>query len=355
MLIESVMGLFVLGMVTLSAPRLVGREPTSLGKLKASMYLTLILILVSYISITIGIIRILGPDTGPAILIAAVAIVTLFGLVQWLLGPFIINLTYRAREPQTGREARVQAILENAARKAGMRKPPKLRIVDTRLPNAFAYGSPLMGSYVAVTSSLIDIMDDNEIEAVLGHELGHLKHRDVTWILALSIVPLALYFIGRSLIYASMFSGEDREQRESAVYYLAIGALLIALGIVTKLLVAHFNRLREYYADAFSTVRVGRGSELQRALAKIYVRLSSPAIRRSMPSLDVARALYIVAPLVEVSGGFFYHSDDRIVEMLKSEKVNPVEEIFSTHPPVPKRLRFIDSLIQREVRGLRYE
>jgi len=346
LLLESVIALFVIGGLSLGASRLIGSEPRSLGRLRASIYLTVLLTILAYASIAAGVAYFLG-GAGPATLLFAVAAVALFGLFQWLLAPYMINAAYRARPPRTAREERVREMLESLASRVGMRRPPKLRIVDTPVPNAFAYGSPLAGSYVAVTTGLLDTMSDPEVEAVLGHELGHLKHRDVAWILALSIVPLALYFIGRSLLYAGLFARSDREGSPAA-YYLAVGAVLIALGFATKLLVAHFNRLREYYADAFSTLEARRGRELQRALAKIHLRIKGlrGAETRYLPSLDLARALYIVAPLVEVNGGFFYSSEDSLVEAVKRERTSPLEEVLSTHPPVPKRLRFIDHLLR---------
>lgn len=354
LLIESLIGLFAVGALSIGASRLVGSEPRSLGRLRASIYLTLVFTVLAYLSIAIGVAYLLGPGSGPQLLLIAVGLVAVFGLVQWLASPWLINLSYRARPPSSPRERRVEAVLGEMARRAGLSRPPRLRIVDTPVPNAFAYGSPVAGSYVAVTRGLLDMMDDGEVEAVLGHELGHLKHRDVAWILALSIVPLALYFIGRSLLYAGLFTRGSREENNAALYYLAVGALLIALGFATRLIIAHFNRLREYYADAFSTINYGRGRELQRALAKIHLVLSRRGARKALPSLDIARALYIVAPLIEVSGGLFYGSVDPVVESLKREETSPLEEVLSTHPPVPKRLRFIDHLVASLQRGEQY-
>ncbi|MCE4627983.1 MAG: zinc metalloprotease HtpX [Desulfurococcales archaeon] len=354
LLIESLVGVFAVGALSVGASRLIGREPRSLGRLKASIYLTLIFTVLAYLSIAVGVAYLLGPGMGPTLLLIAVGAVAVFGLLQWLASPWLINLAYRARPPGTARERMVEARLEEMARRAGFSRPPKLRVVDTPAPNAFAYGSPLAGSYVAVTRGLLDIMEDSEVEAVLGHELGHLKHRDVAWILALSIVPLALYFVGRSLLYAGLFSRGDREENSAALYYLAIGSLLIALGFATRLIIAHFNRLREYYADAFSTIQYRRGRDLQRALAKIHLALGRGGARRALPSVDFARALYIVAPLIEVGGGLFYGSVDSIVEALKREETSPLQEVLSTHPPVPKRLRFIDNLLESLYRGGEY-
>ena len=241
-------------------------------------------------------------------------------------------------------------MLERLSARLGFSRPPKLKIVDMNMPNAFAYGSPITGSYVAVTRGLLRTASPEEIEAVLGHELGHHKHRDVVWILALSIIPLAIYFIGRSLIFAALSGSSDRRRENGGQgTLLLIGIGLVALGFIFKLLVAHYNRLREYYADAFSTVEAGRGRELQRALARLHLIYSSGShAYADRASSGIASTLFIVAPLIEVNGGFFVDPHpDSLVEAVKREKVNPIVELFSTHPPVPKRLRFIDSLLNR--------
>ncbi|MCE4625469.1 MAG: zinc metalloprotease HtpX [Desulfurococcales archaeon] len=353
-LVEAVALLMVMGAVSVVAPRFVGSEPKNLGRLKASMWVTLILILVSYVGIFYGLGLLASSKTGWAglqgLFLGAVVIVVVFSILQWLFSPFIINLVYRARPPSTRREFDIQRRLEELARRAGMRRIPKLRVVDTMMPNAFAYGSPIAGSYVAVTTGLLRIADDEEVEAVLGHELGHHKHRDVAWILALSIIPLAIYYLGRSLIYASFFSGQTSSRRRDeggSGYLLLIGIGLVVLGFIFKLLVAHYNRLREYYADAYSTLTFAKGRQLQRALTKIYLRIREAPTTKGAGSMSLASTLFIVAPLVEVNGGFLVDTSvDPLVEAVKREKVNPVVEVFSTHPPVPKRLKFIDNLLR---------
>ncbi len=348
LLIEAIVGLFLIGGLSIVASKLVGKEPKSLGRLRASIYGTLILILISYFALGVGILHYIGLGTGAeGILLGAVILVALISILQWLFSPYIINLAYRTRPPYDEREREIAHLANHLADEAGMRRKPKLVIVDTNMPNAFTYGSPLAGSYIAITRGLLRIASKDEIAAVIGHELGHLKHRDVGWILALSIVPLAVYFIGRSLIYASMFSGGSSRRENNAGTLLLIGIALIALGFLFRLMIAHFNRLREYYADAFSTVHLHKGRELQRALTKIYLRVKqeTPTIQSG---LNLASALFIVAPLIEVNGGFFVDpSTDSIVEAVKREKVNPMLEVLSTHPPVPKRLRFIDNLIYK--------
>ncbi len=341
LLLEGLVAAGVIGVLALSAHKIVGGEPRSLGALKASMAVTAVATVAAYIGLIVGVSLYLGA-TGEYIVYMAFALSAGILLLQWLFSPYIIGAVYRTRDPATPREVALAGYVRRLAEASGLGNI-KVKIAEVSMPNAFAYGSPLAGSYVAVTRGLLRILDDGELRAVAAHEVGHLKHRDVSWILALAIIPLAVYFIGRMLVYAGFLGGGNRREGSNPLFLLAVGAALIAASIVFRFLVAHFNRLREYYADAHSALSTGSPRMLQRALAKIYV-----AIRegRSVEAPTLAAPLFIVAPLVEVQGGFFAPVDriDVLVEELKRREESPIIELFSTHPPIAKRLRFLDRL-----------
>jgi len=342
LLIEGLAVAAIVGLLSLAAPRLVGSEPKSLASLRAGMIATLVATLAAYVGLMVGVAKYLGAG-GEIVVYGAALVSALIIGFQWLISPYLINAFYRAREPSTPREARLAVYAERVAARSGVR-PPKLVIADVSMPNAFAYGSPLAGNYVAVTRGLLRVLDDDEIEAVIGHEIGHLKHRDVAWILALSIIPLAVYFIGRALFYSGLFSGGERREGGGGLALVALGVALIAASILFRFLIAHFNRLREYYADAHSALVTGRPRSLQRALAKIYYVLhADPYAEAEAQKLSLAQPLFIVAPLIEASGGMLV-DPDVLVERLKRQEENPLYELFSTHPPVSKRLRFLDRL-----------
>ena len=345
LLLEGLVVAGIVGVLALAAPKLVGREPTSLGRLRASMLLTLAATFTAYVGLLVGVAKYLG-GAGAYIVELAVAGSALIVLLQWLFSPYIINAYYHTRPPATPMEHRLREVASRLARASGVREP-KLVIAETSVPNAFAYGSPLTGNYVAVTRGLLRLLRPDELEAVIAHEVGHLKHRDVSWILALSIVPLAVYFLGRMLVYAGILGGGDRREQGSPLLLAAIGAALIAASILFRFLIAHFNRLREYYADAHSALVTGRPRSLQRALAKIYYAMhADPRVEAEAQRASLASALFIVAPLVEASGGYLV-DPDALVERLKREEENPLAELFSTHPPISKRLRFLDRLAAR--------
>ena len=352
LVLEGLLASSVVGLLALAAPKLVGDAPRSLASLRASMALTAIGVFLGGLGLILGVGKLLeayyGTAAGGGLALGVAVFVALLMIGQWLFSPYIINALYRTRPPETPMEAALQADLERLARASGLRGIPKLRIAEVDVPNAFAYGSPIAGSYVAVTRGLLRMAPRDEIVAVLGHEVGHLKHRDVAWILALSLIPLAIYYLGRTLIFAGLFSGGGRDREDASPLILAaIGAALIVAGVLFKFLVAHFNRLREYYADAHSALTTGSPRALQRALTRIHLAMTSnPRLAAEAASASLASQLFIVAPLIEISGGFFYDIDDA-VEALKRSEPSPVEELFSTHPPVPKRLKFLDALASR--------
>ena len=363
----------VVALMALMAPRLVGSEPRSLVQLKASMAITALSIVLAGVGVFIGSAYLIGytfgyPLAGTSVVMAAVIFTVFLILLQWLLSPFLINMVYRARPPRTEDEKRYEGMLSEVAQKSGIRVP-KLRIAEVDVPNAFSYGSPLAGSYVAVTRGLLNLMPDEEVKAVLGHEVGHLRHRDVSWLLALSVVPLAVYYLGQMLIWSGFFSGggEGRRGGGNGALLTLIGVVLVAAGVIFRFLVGNFNRLREYYADANSAM-VTSPRSIQRALARLHLAIKGERYfqhRTNSTTASTLKMLFIVAPFVEIQGGFLYEPDygwspwkrrspdlsryrgvdiDAMVERIKRERTDPVEEVFATHPPIPKRLRFIDNI-----------
>ncbi|MEN2999417.1 MAG: M48 family metalloprotease [Acidilobaceae archaeon] len=244
LIIEALALAGVVALLALSADRIVGDAPRSLLSLRFSMGLTLIFMISAYVGLMILAGRLLGYGSESLVIVATVMAFLLVAL-QWLISPFLINLAYHTRPPANAEEQFYASEAARLAKLSGM-SPPKFVIAEVDFPNAFAYGSPISGNYVAVTRGLLRSMTREEVIAVIGHEVGHLKNRDVTWILALSIIPIAVFFIGRALIYAGVLGGSS-ERRANPVYLIAIGAVFVAAGVLFQFLIAHFNRLREYY------------------------------------------------------------------------------------------------------------
>jgi len=270
--------------------------------------------------------------------------VVFFHVFQWLIGPYIINAVYRVRE--VGREEHpwLHEIVERLSRKSGMNKPPKLMIAEIDIPNAFAYGSPLTGNMVAVTRGLLRNLDQEEVEAVVGHEIGHLKHRDVIVMMMISIIPAIIYYIGYTLYISGWFGGgAGRERGNGGAVALLLGLALMVLSFIFNLFVFYMSRLREYYADAHSSRVASSGARnLQRALVRIMV-ASGRISRMTREKYEQFKAFFISDPEVEIKA---YRGDiEKLIEEVKNQKPSIFEEIFSTHPHPSKRLRFLDQFI----------
>jgi heat shock protein HtpX len=317
-------------------------------KLRASMAGTLALI----IGLSTLFFAVILSLTGYFDLLTLGILVGGFSVVQWLISPYLINAMYRAKEiPQT-EQPRLHEIVANLSRKSGIKKP-KLMLAQIPLPNAFAYGSPIAGTRVAVTEGLLKTLDDGEVEAVLGHELGHLKHRDVQIMMFVSILPAIAYYIGFSLMLSGMFGGNQKNQNSGAM----LGIVFMAFSWVMNLFILSLSRQREYYADRHSASTVDNGSQkLSTGLAKIVNATKNIGRMRqqtkTVRSMNSFKALFITDPdratsdaseLSMISGG----DKQKLVQDILSKKLTTADrilEIFSTHPNIIKRLRALKQL-----------
>lgn len=317
--------------------------------LKVSMFLTALLIFGLSILLLQGVMNIFGYGFQNLILITAV-FVAFFMIFQWLFAPAFINTFYRVKfisSPTTRTEKWLLEKVNFLARKSGFKRIPKIGIATgLKIPNAFAYSSPIYGPHVAVTESLLNIMPKEEIEAILAHEIGHLKHKDVTAMIAISFIPILIYYLGRHLMFMSVFGygGYSRDREKNGVgILLLIAIILVIAGVIFQFLVKHFNRLREYYADAHSATSLNDKQPLQRALARLDLtyKMYKGKIKEETKNNFVSM-LFIYNYFID----FFYdYGDiDKYVDELRKKKTSWILELLSTHPPIPKRIRFLDKL-----------
>jgi len=317
----------------------------SIWKLRLSILGTLAIIFgLSTLFLTIGLIL-----TGFFDIITLGILVVAFNFLQWLISPYLIDALYRTRELSANENPKLSAIVENLSQKSGI-KTPKLRLAQIPIPNAFAYGTPISGTRVAVTAGMLKTLDDGEVEAVIGHELGHLKHRDVQAMMFVSLLPALFYYIGYSLTMSSML-GRQREEGSSAA---VLGIIFIAFWWILNLFTLYLSRLREYYADRHSATIVEDGSQkLSTGLAKIVQATRNMGkTKKQMQNLSAFKALFITDPdrasadsaaisTVNTS------SNQKLVQEILSQKLTAIDkfsEIFSTHPNIIKRLRALQEL-----------
>ena len=271
-------------------------------------------------------------------------LVVVFNIIQWLVSPYLIGALYRTREISPNENPKLHEAVEKISQKSGM-KPPKLMLAQIPIPNAFAYGSPLGGSRIAVTSGILKTLNDGEIEAVIGHELGHLKHRDVQVMMFVSLLPALFYYVGYSLTLSSIY-GRRREEGSSTAL---IGIIFIAFWWVLNLFTLYLSRLREFYADKHSVTTIEGGSQkLSTGLAKIaQASKNMSKAKNQAKTLNAFKALMIADPdraqadaaavsMINVSG------DQKLVQEILSKRLttaDKIAEILSTHPNIIKRLK----------------
>ena len=216
---------------------------------------------------------------------------------------------------------RIYQIVERLAAKVNI-PVPKIYFIPTDSPNAFATGRNPSHASVAVTRGILDICDDEEIEGVLAHELGHVKNRDILTSAVVATLAGAITLIGRMLFYAEMFGGfggggRSIDRRGGALSMLA---MMILAPLAATLIQLAISRSREYEADATGARITGNPQGLARALDKI----DKWAKRVPMQVAPSMAHLYIYQPLT--TGEMF-------------------SSLFSTHPPIRKR---IERLIGRD-------
>ncbi|MEM3571673.1 MAG: zinc metalloprotease HtpX [Candidatus Bathyarchaeia archaeon] len=279
-------------------------------------------------------------------------VVIAFNILQWLIAPYLIDAIYNVREISRSENPRLYGIVERLSIKAGL-KMPRLMLANLPIPNAFAYGSPISGNRVAVTKGLLKELEEEEVEAVIGHELGHLKHRDVQIMMFASVLPAIFYYIGYSMIMSSWFRTNRKEDRGVDISAL-IGLVSMVIYWILTLFVLGLSRLREYYADRFSVSIVEDGSrKLSEALAKIvssnvklkqYYKVSGVSSFKTLFIEDPDRAEDNIVKIAQVR---IFKTDQELVREVLSRKVtifDRILELLSTHPNIVKRLRALQKI-----------
>ncbi len=276
-------------------------------------------------------------------------LIVTFNIFQWLISPYIIDALYHVREISEHENPRLHEMVNNLSRKSGIKKP-RLMLAQIPIPNAFAYGSPIAGNRVAVTKGLLKTLESEEVEAVIGHELGHLKHRDLQIMMFVSVLPALLYYIGYSLILSSMFGRQRQEGGGTAL--LAIGFMVFSW--ILNMFILYLSRLREYYADRHSASIVEDGPrKLSEGLAKIvHSTRNMRKTQKKTQQLNAFKALFIADPdRAETDSMAISHlavaSDQKLVQDILSRRMTTVDriiEVFSTHPNIVKRLKALQEL-----------
>jgi heat shock protein HtpX len=290
-------------------------------------------------------------------LIYAVLGTAFFILIQYLVGPAIVARSTRLRYLEKGENPWLEKTVKELAEKAGL-PMPKLAIVPDETPNAFVFGRTAKNATLAVHEGLLKKLNRDEVRGVIGHELGHIKHKDFIVMTVLSALPLLAYIVARASWEAGRWTPASKKKEASGVKaaFFAVATISYIVYIVTLLCVRGLSRLREHYADAYSAYLTGSPRSLQSALAKITYGLSlspkPPSGARPFYIGDPATAKLEISAIMEKKTEYDLDKDgvldERELELAMEKEAQStwtkINTWFSTHPPTFKRI-----LLLREI------
>jgi len=279
-------------------------------------------------------------------------IVVAFNILQWLIAPYMVDAIYKVRALPENENPQLHQAVSDISQKSGITKP-KLMLAQIPLPNAFAYGSPLAGNRIAVTQGLLKNLDEGEVEAVIGHEIGHLKHRDMQVMMAISFLPALCTYIGYSLMWSSMYRGNRKNGGGNSAL---VGIAFMAFAWVLNMFTLYLSRLREYYADRHSAGVVDGGAQkLSMGLAKIVHATKNMRKPEQQKQSLAFKSLFVSDPErantdAAAINAMQASSKSDLVQEILSQKLTTeakIAEAFSTHPNIIKRLRALQELNQK--------
>ncbi len=259
-----------------------------------------------------GVGYLLGAYYGNALssLILFVGFAVIMNLFTYFFSSKIVLWTYRARIISEAENPRLYEIVRKVAVEADL-PTPRVAIIPLNVPNAFATGRNKKDAVVCVTEGLLRILNDDELEGVIGHEMGHIKNRDILLMTVAATITGALSFMSRMYLWRSFF---DRDRDNFLIYIIlalaAFGALLIQLAI---------SRQREFKADEHSARVTKKPLALASALRKLEYYARRKPLNRGNPS---TASLFIVNPFR--GEGFV--------------------RLFSTHPPTEERIKRLEEM-----------
>ncbi len=253
--------------------------------------------------------------------VSAVAIAAIAGimiLAQWYFSDKIVLWSTGAKIVSREQFPELHDLVERIVARNNLSKP-RIAVINTRMPNAFATGKTPKSSIIAVTIGLMDQLDTEELEGVIAHELAHIKNRDVLILTLASIFSMIAWYLMRFGMYGAMFGGGGgygRRGNEGGAAMLLILLIAIVTWIASFLIIRAISRYREYVADRDGALITGKPSKLASALLKI-----SGTMKR-MPTRDLRE--------VEGMNAFF------IIPALSGDALT---NLFSTHPPIAQRVK----------------
>jgi heat shock protein HtpX len=244
----------------------------------------------------------------------AVVLVAALAIFQWYTSDKVALMASGAKVVSPEEAPQLHEMVDRLCAMADLPKP-RVAVIDTDVPNAFATGRTPKHSAVAVTRGLWDRLEPQEIEGVLAHELSHIGNRDVTVMTIASFFAMLAAMLTRFGLYAGMFGGGRSRDSNGTPVWLIMFLVSIVVYALSWVLMMAISRYREYAADRGSALITGSPEHLMSALQKIASRMMQIP-QRDLREVEGMNAFFIIPASVKQRGA----------------------ELFMTHPPLEKRL-----------------
>ena len=267
--------------------------------------------------------------------------------LQYWFGPSLVKRSMNVRPLSEAEAPQIHKMVAELAQEAGIPKP-EVGLSEVDIPNAFAYGRSKRSGHIAITRPILGLLDQDELRAVIGHEMGHIKHNDMIVTTVVSVIPMICYYVALSF----MFSG-DRDNGGTII----IGILGYVFYLIGQLLVLFISRTREYYADEASVEFGNRPAALVSALYKLSYG-AAKANKETIADLNTNRAFFVndinnakndIVDFRQIDfDGDGRISDEELKRLVNSDvkisKKNGIMELLSTHPDSLKRVKRLGEL-----------
>lgn len=306
------------------------------GSLMKKAVITLALMFGLIFAVVTGLLWYLDMPLGHAV--TAAVVIT---LLQYILGPLILPVLYDIEFVDISLDSETWQLIGDTCKKVGV-KMPRLGLIKDGNPNAFVYGYSSGFAWLVLTQGLVERLSKEELEAVIAHELGHIKHNDFIFMMLISLIPMIMYQI---------YTWTSRSDKAKPAYWVGIGAY--AAYVFSGFFAMSFSRIREYYADSFSQKTMNTGGPLKSALIKIAYGYTSMEDKTGRKIAAIGIANHIQNESFALTH-FRNLASDSLEEKLMAWDLKSMwgrwYELNSTHPLTAKRIMALEGRSSDEYR-----